>query len=259
MQPGEGDFGERVVLSRGDTCLREADVELLRGPHWLNDQLVTFFFSHLAESEPDESALLLGGSVRTGLSAPISSRCCAPNTRAQVTFFLANCEAEDAAVITAPLSVDTRSLVLFALNDGRVGQANGGSHWTLLALKRQLGEGKDDGACFTHFDSLPQSRNLGVARRVAQTVASALRLPSGSARVEAARVPQQVNSYDCGLHALLTAQVLYQAHRSDPGRAPTEAELAAAVTPAAVSKLRGDIAELIARYAAEEAEKLWDD
>ena len=175
-----------------------------------------------------------------------------------MTFFLANCEAEDAAVITAPLSVDTRSLVLFALNDSGVGQANGGSHWTLLALRRQL-DGKGDEASFTHFDSLPQSRNAAVARRVAQTVAAALRLPSGSARVEAARVPQQVNSYDCGLHALLTAQVLYAAHRSNPGSAPTEAELAAAITPAAVAKLRGDIVELIARYAAEEAEKPWDD
>ena len=175
-----------------------------------------------------------------------------------MTFFLANCEAEDAAVITAPLSVDTRSLVLFALNDAGVGQANGGSHWTLLALNRQRG-GTADGASFTHYDSLPQSRNIGVARRVAETIAAALRLPSGSARVEAARVPQQINSYDCGLHALLTVQVLYEAHRSNPGCAPTEAELAAAITPASVTKLRGDIAELIARYAAEEAEKPWDD
>ena len=175
-----------------------------------------------------------------------------------MTFFLANCEAEDAAVITAPLNVDRRSLILFALNDASVGQANGGSHWTLLALRRQLG-GEGDGASFTHFDSLPQSRNAGVAQRVAQTIAAALRLPSGSARVEAARVPQQVNSYDCGLHALLTAQLLYEAHRSNPGNAPTEAGLAAALTPAAVAKLRGDIAELIARYAAEEAEKPWDD
>ena len=59
--------------------------------------------------------------------------------------------------------------------------------------------------------------------------------------------------------ALLTAQLLYEAHRSNPGNAPTEVGLAAALTPAAVAKLRGDIAELIARYAAEEAEKPWDD
>ena len=175
-----------------------------------------------------------------------------------MTFFLANCDAEDATVITAPLSVDRRSLVLFALNDATVGQANGGSHWTLLALRRQL-DVEGGGASFTHFDSLPQSRNAGVARNVAQTIAAALRLPSGSARVEAARVPQQVNSYDCGLHALLTAQLLYEAHRSNPGIAPTEAELAIALNPAAVAKLRVDMAELIARYAAEEAEKPWDD
>lgn len=31
--------GERKVLDYGDVLLREADVELLEGPHWLNDQV----------------------------------------------------------------------------------------------------------------------------------------------------------------------------------------------------------------------------
>jgi len=75
MVRGEDSPGERVVLSRGDTCLREADVELLHGPHWLNDQLVTFYFTHLAESQPDESALLLGGSVRTSPTRRPLFRC----------------------------------------------------------------------------------------------------------------------------------------------------------------------------------------
>jgi sentrin-specific protease 8 len=228
---------ERVVLSRGDTCLREADVALLRGQNWLNDQLVSFYFAHLSESQPDESVLLLGGSV---------------------TFFLANCEEEDAAVVTGPLHADSRTLILCALNDNEsVSTANGGSHWTLLALRRSATQGGD--VSFLHYDSLAQSRNSAVARRVAQTLAAALRLPSGSARVEAARVPQQANSYDCGLHALLTAQKLYEAHHTSPGRALSQAELAAAVTPAAASKLRGDMVELIARYAAEETDKPWDD
>jgi sentrin-specific protease 8 len=227
---------ERVVLSRGDTCLRKADVALLRAPHWLNDQLVSFYFAHLSESQPDESVLLLGGSV---------------------TFFLANCEEEDAAVVTGPLHADSRTLILCALNDNEsVSTANGGSHWTLLALRRSATPGD---VSFLHYDSLAQSRNGAVARRVAQTLAAALRLPSGSARVEAARVPQQANSYDCSLHALLTAQALYEAHRSSPGREPSQAELAAAVTPAAASKLRGDMAEIIARHAAEETDKPWDD
>lgn len=72
MQPD--DAGERVVLSKGDTCLREADVALLRGPHWLNDQIVSFYFTHLADSQPDESALLLGGSVRATRHAAVAAR-----------------------------------------------------------------------------------------------------------------------------------------------------------------------------------------
>jgi hypothetical protein len=31
--------GERKVLDYGDVLLREADVALLEGPHWLNDQV----------------------------------------------------------------------------------------------------------------------------------------------------------------------------------------------------------------------------
>ena len=251
-------MGERVVLSKGDNCLREADVELLRGPHWLNDQLISFYFTHLSDSQPDESVLLLGGSVRRSLpgATPAGRLTQAPR---QVTFFLANCDEDDAAVITAPLRAAARSLILCALNDNAsVSTANGGSHWTLLALRRSQSPAGGAEVSFLHYDSLGQSRNGAVARRVAQTLASALQLGSGSARVEAARVPQQANNYDCGLHVLLTAQALVDTHCSS-GRAPTQAELAAAVTPAAACKLRGDIAELIARYAAEEAEKPWDD
>ena len=225
---------DRVVLSRGDTCLRAADVELLRGPHWLNDQLISFYFAHLAEGQPDDSVLLLGGAI---------------------SFFLSNCEEDDAAAVTAPLRAASRKLILFALNDSAsVGQANGGSHWTLLALRRS--GGPEEGDSFTHYDSL-QSRNGAVARRVARTMALALQLPSGSARVEAARAPQQANGCDCGLHVLLTAQALCEHHGS--GRAPTQTELAAAVTPEKATQLRGAMAELIARLAAEEAEKPWDD
>jgi hypothetical protein len=61
MSSEEGDRGERVVLSRGDTCLREADVALLRPRQWLNDNLITFYFGELAT---DESVLLVDGSVR---------------------------------------------------------------------------------------------------------------------------------------------------------------------------------------------------
>ena len=75
MLSEDAECGERVVLSRGDVCLREADVSLLHGTRWLNDNLVTFFFSHLQEQAPQD-VLLVDGSVRgRRLLGPGSQAC----------------------------------------------------------------------------------------------------------------------------------------------------------------------------------------
>ena len=42
---------EDKVLDYHDVLLRRADVELLTGPNWLNDQLIAFFFEFLAQEE----------------------------------------------------------------------------------------------------------------------------------------------------------------------------------------------------------------
>jgi hypothetical protein len=39
---GDVDMGDRRVLNYGDCLLRHADVQLLRGPNWLNDQVKEF-------------------------------------------------------------------------------------------------------------------------------------------------------------------------------------------------------------------------
>ena len=73
------DEDERVVLSRGDTCLRGADVALLRGPHWLNDHLITFFFTHLTETHASDDVLLVDGSVRTPQAVCLFRACTPPH------------------------------------------------------------------------------------------------------------------------------------------------------------------------------------
>ena len=153
-------------------------------------------------------------------------------------------------MVTAPLRADARSLILLAVNNNEdVTRANGGSHWSLLAMRRA----SDGAVAFRHYDSLSRSGNAAVAARVAQTLAAALGL--GRARVEAAPAPQQANGYDCALHALLTAQLLC----TNAAREPTPQELQTHVTPAAATALRSEMSALIARLAAEEIDKEWSD
>jgi sentrin-specific protease 8 len=236
LREGVDDDGDRVVLSRGDVCLRAADLALLEGARWLNDNVISFWFSTLTErSNGDSSVLLLDGAV---------------------AFFLANCEAEDAAVVTAPLQCASRALMLFAINDNpSVTSANGGSHWTLLACRKSGASA----ATFTHYDSLPRSGNAPVAARVAKTLTSALGWPESCARVTAAPAPPQANGFDCALHVMLTASLNCELHSRDPGREPTREELAAYVTPAAATQLRRDAHALITRLAAEADDAPWDD
>mmetsp|Transcript_40652 Transcript_40652/g.115088 ORF Transcript_40652/g.115088 Transcript_40652/m.115088 type:complete len:84 (-) Transcript_40652:240-491(-) len=38
---------DRKVLSYHDVLLRQADVALLKGPYWLNDQVMSFYLEYL--------------------------------------------------------------------------------------------------------------------------------------------------------------------------------------------------------------------
>lgn len=213
---------ELKVLSRGDSVLRQCDVALLESPTaWLNDALISFFLAWLQES-CNERVLLVDCSA---------------------SFFLSVVEEEDASVVTAPLRLAERDLVLFAVNDNQQpAVANGGSHWTLLSKR---------GTAFTHFDSLGRSANAEAALRIARTVGGP------KACVARAATPRQANGSDCGLHVCLAARLLCEAQRR-AGAAPTEAELAG-LTPAAAAALRGEMAALIQRLALEDEGPTFDD
>ena len=38
---------DNVVCSMGDAVVRESDVRLLEGPHWLSDRIIGFYFEYL--------------------------------------------------------------------------------------------------------------------------------------------------------------------------------------------------------------------
>lgn len=43
--------GDTKLLSFGDVLLRKSDVELLRTPNWLNDQIIAFHFEYLSREK----------------------------------------------------------------------------------------------------------------------------------------------------------------------------------------------------------------
>ena len=38
---------DNIVNSIGDAVVRESDVKLLEGPHWLSDRIIGFYFEYL--------------------------------------------------------------------------------------------------------------------------------------------------------------------------------------------------------------------
>ncbi len=57
------------VLSYGDILLRQQDVDLLHGRHWLNDQLMSFYFAYLEKEKYNNgTTAYCGGSLTYLLS-----------------------------------------------------------------------------------------------------------------------------------------------------------------------------------------------
>ncbi|EFJ50327.1 hypothetical protein VOLCADRAFT_116848 [Volvox carteri f. nagariensis] len=145
--------GERKVLDYYDVLLREQDVALLEGPHWLNDQVVAFFFEYLGR----EGLLQECGSshqskehveFREDISDIASGILLVPPA---TSFLLMHSPPELATEVLQPLQPHRRSLVLFPVNDNpHVDEAEGGSHWTLLVYHRPSNT-------LRHYDSSPAS------------------------------------------------------------------------------------------------------
>ncbi|XP_035792612.1 sentrin-specific protease 8-like [Anopheles albimanus] len=168
-----------IALNFHESCLRLSDVELLKGPHWLNDQIISFYFEYLEkrvfESEPD---LLF--------VSPEVTQCIRMVSREEVGIFL------------DPLRASERSFVFFALNDNQVADQAGGTHWSLLVFSRPE-------KAFYHFDS-SHNANVDSARQLVSVLARPLRCPD--AQLRTGDCLQQSNGYDCGIHVLCTVDVV---------------------------------------------------
>lgn len=181
--------GEERVLSHGDVVLIRSDLAILRGPCFINDRIIAFYFAHLSASLQDDDLLLLPPSIPYLLSN-------LPDSAA-------------VAAVAEPLRLASRRLVLLPVNDNPDASiAEGGSHWTLLILDNVTSPSVPR---FVHHDSIAGAPNLPIAARLADALRPLLS-GSNSKRDTVPLIegptPRQTNGYDCGVYVMAIARAL---------------------------------------------------
>lgn len=168
---------DNVVLSYHECLLRESDVNLLMGPFWLNDQIISFYFEYLEKNEFKmfKKNLLF--------VSPEVTQCIKIVPEDEVDVFL------------APLKANEKDFIFFPLNDNDKDTA-GGFHWSLLVYSRPENS-------FFHFDSSNES-NIYQCRHFVLGVRKPLN--AFSASLKSVDCLQQSNGYDCGIHVLCYAE-----------------------------------------------------
>ncbi|XP_033647577.1 sentrin-specific protease 8-like [Asterias rubens] len=123
---------EEKVLSYHDSLLRNNDLLLLDGPHWLNDKLIGFafeYFEYERFKRIADKVAFIGAEV---------TQCIKLSNDSEVGMFI------------EPLNLPQKDYVFMAVNNNQAQMTTGGTHWSLLVYNRP--EGK-----FSHYDSVGSS------------------------------------------------------------------------------------------------------
>ncbi|XP_006167314.1 sentrin-specific protease 8 isoform X1 [Tupaia chinensis] len=207
-----------VVLSYMDSLLRQSDVSLLDPPSWLNDHIIGFAFEYFANTQFHDC----------------SDRVCFISP--EVTQFI-KCTRSPAevAMFLEPLDLPHKRAVFLAINDNS-NQTAGGTHWSLLVYLQ-------DKNSFFHYDSHSRSNSVH-AKQVAEKLEAFLGRKGDKLVFVEEKAPAQQNSYDCGMYVICNTEALCQSlFRQQPD------SLLQLLTPAYITKKRGEWKDLIARLA----------
>ena len=166
---------DSVILSYGDTLLRQSDLNIIRTDQWLNDQIIGFFFEFCQTDKFSGSGCIFPG--------PEVAQC------------IKLIAADQLSVILEPLDLSSHTAVFLPVNNNRDPCSPGGSHWSLLIL-----DNRDN--VFYHFDS-SRGGNSSQAKALAGKLSKYRGIDLNIKEVE---VTQQKNGFDCGIHLLINAE-----------------------------------------------------
>ncbi|XP_077210079.1 cysteine proteinases superfamily protein [Tasmannia lanceolata] len=214
--------GNDKILSYEDVVLWRSDLDILGGPYYLNDRIIEFYFSYLSSTYPSQDIILVPPSI---------------------SFWITNClDFESLKDVIEPLKLSDKKLAIFTVNDNDdVNEAEGGTHWSLLAYDR-------DTNTFIHHDSVKEL-NGRCARKLYKAVVGFVgdHDLASSARFVEISTPQQKNGYDCGLYVLAIAKVICHWHMDGLRKTGDHwfSSLEAQVDACAVAEMRNEILRLI--------------
>lgn len=163
-----------IVLIYRDRILRQSDVDLLRGPHWLNDAIIGFYFEYLSKQY---------GNANFNLKFVCS----------EISQMLKLTDLPEYPIFLDPVDAKNNDFIFFPINDCNSKVSSGGSHWSLMIFS------KNEKACF-HLDS-SHAMNSSVARDFSKKIMDYL-LSGVKGQFFEVDCPQQDNGYDCGLFVL---------------------------------------------------------
>ena len=166
---------DSVILSYGDTLLRQSDLNIIQTDQWLNDQIIGFFFEFCQTDKFSGSGCIFPG--------PEVAQC------------IKLIAADQLSVSLEPLDLSSHTAVFLPVNNNRDPCSPGGSHWSLLIL-----DNRDN--VFYHFDS-SRGGNSSQAKALAGKLSQYRGIELNIKEVE---VTQQKNGFDCGIHLLINAE-----------------------------------------------------
>ena len=160
-----------LIISYGDTILRQSDINILQSTQWLNDQIIGFYFEYCQLDKFAGTGQCFVGP--------------------EVTQCLKLMQFEELSIVLDPLDLPSQKAVYFSLNNNQDPASAGGSHWSLLIFSSRS-------QCFYHLDS-----SSGMNTSEARSLSDKLGKYMGASRTMVqVPVAQQTNGYDCGLHCI---------------------------------------------------------
>jgi len=181
-------MSDRTVLTYHGITLKEADVDILRGNFWINDQIIAFYFQFL------ESHTYRRFAQEFLFVSP------------QVTQLLKMTERrdEEAKCLLDPLHPHTKQFLFFPVNDNEHERA-GGTHWNLLVYSRPENT-------FYTFDSHGNHNKFATAK-IVDVLRATLNCPT--AHFINCPSAQQRNMYDCGIYVICNVENIIKHILSD--------------------------------------------